>query len=607
MTLSTLPISRLVNVAVNLSPNPAQMQNINNLLILGSSDVIDTTERLRNYLSAAAVGVDFGLSAPEYLAAVLWFQQNPQPATLSIGRWAQTATAAYLKGGVLSAANQAIAAWNLITTPGFQVTMKGVPYAISPASFAAATNLNGIATLIQTALAAAVAGTTCVWNSNFSRFEIDEGGTAGVLNTISFAKASSAVGTYVFAGQPANLDTITIAGTVVTFVTAAPVGSQVQINAVNLAGTLANLLTFLNASVDANLVKFTYMVDNGNTTLGLVAVTAGVGGNALTLAKSGANIAVSGATALGATAQDIATMLAMTATGGGYVAPGSAAETAVAAVNTFDNMFGQSFYAISICGAADADHLAVAAWVEAASNKHIYGVTTQESGVLNAQDTTNVAYQLQQLGYTRTMTQYSSSSPYACVSALARILTTNYNANNTVITLMWKQEPGIVPETLNATQVTALEGFNCNVFLSYNNNTAIFEPGKVASGSFLDITTGTDWLALSIQNAVYNLLYTSTTKIPQTDLGNHLLVVTIESVCSQGVLNGLLAPGVWTTGGFGALNQNDFMPKGFYVYAPPVSSQSAADRTARKSVPIQVAAKLAGAIHTVNVIVNVNR
>ena len=71
--------------------------------------------------------------------------------------------------------------------------------------------------------------------------------------------------------------------------------------------------------------------------------------------------------------------------------------------------------------------------------------------------------------------------------------------------------------------------------------------------------------------------------------------------------NGLLGPGTWTETGFGTLNQGDFMPKGFYVYAPPISSQPTAARAARQSVAFQVAAKLSGAIHTASVLININR
>lgn len=603
---SSLPISNLVNVQVNLAPAGAQMQNISNLLILGSSRIIDVVSRKRDYTSLAQVATDFGTSAAEYLAAALWFQQSPQPTTLSIGAWAKNATHGELYGGALSAAQQTISLWNAETTPGFLATIDGVPYAISPASFAAATNLNGVAAIIQTAVAAAVASSTCVWNSTYSRFEFNSG-TTGVGSKFGFVSASAAVGNAAFSGNPTAADTLTLNGTAITFVASGATGNQVNIGA-TLSATLASLAALINGSADAQLSKFTAIVNPGNTALYLVAKTPGVGGNALTLVKSSTAITLSGATLSGATAQDISTMLNATSTSSGaYVADGIAAESASAAVTIFDNQFGQQWYGLTICGAVNADHLAVAALIEGLTNKHIYGVTTQEAGALSSVDTSNIGYQLKQLAYKRTCVQYSSSNAYAVCSYLARILTTDYNGNNTVITLMYKQEPGIVAETLTATQLAALAGFNINVFVAYNNNTAIIQNAVQSSGDFTDIITGTDWLALDIQTSVYNLLYTSPTKIPQTDQGNNIIVSTIEAVCSQGVVNGLLAPGTWTTAGFGSLNQGDYLPKGFYVYAPPIASQNPADRAARKSVTIQVAAKLAGAIHTVNVLVNVNR
>ena len=494
-----LPITRLVNVQVNLSPSAAQMQNISTLLILGSSTVIDTVERVRSYTGIDAVATDFGTSAAEYLAALLWFQQAPQPNTLQIGRWAKTATPGQLKCAPLSLANTAMSVWTAISAGSFKVAVNGGAAAdITGLNFSAQTNLNGVASVIQTALAAAYTGSTCVYNSNYNRFELTSG-TTGTSSAVSFL-TSPATGT------------------------------------------------------------------------------------------------------------DIGAMLAgRAADGGSYLVPGIAAETALTCATTFDTNFGQSWYAMTILGAADADHVAVAGYLNATTNKHDYGVSTQDAGVLSSVSTTDIAYVLKQLGYRRSVVQYSSSSPYSVCSLLGRILTTNYNANNTVITLMYKQEPGIVAETLNSTQITNLEAKNCNVFVAYNNNTAIIEKGVASSGDFLDIITGTDWLALAIQNAVFNLLYTSTTKIPQTDPGNNLLVATIEGVCSQGVTNGLLAPGVWSSGGFGALSQGDYLPKGFYVYAPPVAKQLKADRDARKSVAIQIAAKLAGAIHTVDIMINVNR
>ncbi|WP_310670217.1 DUF3383 family protein, partial [Burkholderia multivorans] len=115
------------------------------------------------------------------------------------------------------------------------------------------------------------------------------------------------------------------------------------------------------------------------------------------------------------------------------------------------------------------------------------------------------------------------------------------------------------------------------------------------------------WFRNRIETDVYNLLYQSPTKIPQTDGGNALIAATISAACEAAVNNGYLAPGVWNSAGFGALNQGDTLAKGYYVYAPPIATQSQADREARKSVTFQVAAKEAGAIHSVDIIVTVNR
>lgn len=494
----TLPISRLINVSVNLSPIAAQMQNLSTLLIMGSSLIIDVVERLRSYTSVSEVATDFGTSAPEYLAAALWFEQSPQPTTLSIGRWAETASAGKLLGGLLSSTQQTIATWAAINNGAFDISIDGSDYEITALDFSAQTNMNGIAAVIQAKLHAADAGTTCVWNSTYSRFEITSP-TTGVLSIISF-------------------------------LTAPALGTDVS-----------------------------------------------------------------------------GMMMGLSTSSGAYVADGIAAETALEVTAEMDNRFGQSWYALTFTDLDNDDHLAVSGYIEAANNKHLYGVTTQESGVLSALSTTDVAYLLEALARKRTVVQYSSQNAYAVCSLLGRILTVNYNGNNTTITLMYKQEPGIVAEDITSSQITALEAKKANVFVAYNNDTAIIEKGTVCSGDFLDVITGTDWLALQIQNNVFNLLYTSLTKIPQTDAGTQLITTTIESVCSQGVTNGLLAPGVWTSGGFGELKQNDLLSKGFYVYAPPVGTQFPADREARKSVPIQVAAKLAGAIHTVDVIINVNR
>ncbi len=322
--------------------------------------------------------------------------------------------------------------------------------------------------------------------------------------------------------------------------------------------------------------------------------------------STGASSSVSFATA-GTGGTDISGLMGgLSTSSGAYLVQGLAAETALSAVTLLDQNFGQQWYGLVVLGAADADHIAIAPFIEGATNKHFYGITTQEAGVLVSGDSADIAAVLKATGYNHTAVQYSSSNAYAVVSLLARILTVDYTQNGSVITLMFKQEPGITAENLNANQITALEAKNCNVYVAYNNNTSIIEMGQTTSGQFIDTVIGADALALTLQTAGYNLLLTSPTKIPQTDAGTHQLVTTFAQVCAQFVNNGFIAPGIWQGQAFGSLQPGQNLSKGYYIYATPMSQQTAANRAARLSPSIQIAAKLAGAIHEANLVVTVN-
>lgn len=327
----------------------------------------------------------------------------------------------------------------------------------------------------------------------------------------------------------------------------------------------------------------------------------------LVSSTTGATSSISFLTAPGSGTNLAPLLFMQAADSGAHQVGGIALETADAAVTIFDRDWGQSWYAVMIPEAVNSEHLAVAALVEGLDNKHLYGVTTQEAGALVAATTSDIAYQLAQLGYNRTIVQYSSTSAQAVASLFGRLLTVDYTANASVITLAYKQQPGIVAEGLNTVQAASLRSKNCNAFMTFNNQTAIVLHGVASSGNFIDVVTSTDWLAITLQQQLYNLLYTSTTKVPQTDAGMTLLQTTAEAVCAQGVVNGMLAPGVWNSNGFGILKQGDFMPKGFYVHIAPIGTQSPVDRAARRSPPIQIAAKLAGAVHEISVAVTVNQ
>lgn len=283
-------------------------------------------------------------------------------------------------------------------------------------------------------------------------------------------------------------------------------------------------------------------------------------------------------------------------------------ETLLEAVNAV--LQYNSWYGLGIADSetvSDADVLSVAAAIEAASSSRILAVTTQEPETLLASSSTDLAAKLKAGKFSRAFVQYSSSSKYAALSAFGRAFTVNFNGNNTTITLKFKQEPTITYEALNTAQAQALEGKNANVFVYYANDTAILEQGVMANGDFFDERHGLDWLQNYVQTNLFNLLYTSTSKIPQTEAGITRLLTNVEQSLDQAVSNGLVAPGIWSGAALGQINTGDTLTKGYYVYAAPLASQAQADREARKAPLIQVACKLAGAVHYADVQINVVR
>jgi len=497
-----LSVSRLISVSVSLTAVGAQFANVNSFLIMGESDVIDTQTRIMSFNNSASVAAMFGTTAPEYLAAVAFFSQSPQPGQLYIGRWAHAPVAGRLICGQLSPAQQAMGNWTTITAGQFkiQVDAAASPVNVTCPTFAAATNLNQVATAITTGMTTASVPATCTWNGQQFVFKSN---TTGVNSKVSY-------------------------------------------------------LTPGNAS-------------------------------------------------------DISVQLAGTAALGARSVAGVAAETALQAVIALDQ--GPDYWMFFSDDASPdivaADHQAIASYIESAANPHIYGFTTSDPNALNPTVNSDIGSILQAEGLQHTFIFWSQETPYAAESAIGRIITTNFQGSNTQMTLAYKQMPGITPDPLSNANADALNGKGYNYYSMYNNGVAIITNGwcvcssPTANQVFIDEIYGALALANEIQTNIFNLLVEDN-KVPQTDAGNHLLACQMEVALDAFVLNGYLAPGTWNSNGFGQLAQGDFLPKGYYVYTPPISSQVQSQRAARMSVPFQIAAKTAGAIQSVDVALTIN-
>lgn len=284
--------------------------------------------------------------------------------------------------------------------------------------------------------------------------------------------------------------------------------------------------------------------------------------------------------------------------------------------------YGRNFYGFITATAEDVpddEVVKIAQIIEAAKDSHIYGVTLTDltcAGSVYSDTTADLPSKLKRGQFSRTIifaTAYSKTDSayrlnrYLCASALGRMFSVNFSGSKTTITLKFKQAPSLQPTNLNQTQDANLTARNVNKYVIMENDTYIIEEGVMCSGMWADERHCSDWLQNTIQNEVYNELYQSKTKIPQTDDGVARLVAKVACAIEQAVINGFVAPGVWKSDGFGDLETGAFLEKGYYIYAPSVDTQLQSEREARKAPVIQAAIKLAGAIHSTEIICNVNR
>ena len=83
---ANLSIDPVVDVIVDVSAMPAPRDGFDVGLIAGTSPVFGEGERCREYTGADALLADgFAPDAPEYLAAALYFGQDPAPRRLVVG------------------------------------------------------------------------------------------------------------------------------------------------------------------------------------------------------------------------------------------------------------------------------------------------------------------------------------------------------------------------------------------------------------------------------------------------------------------------------------------------------------------------------------------
>lgn len=259
----------------------------------------------------------------------------------------------------------------------------------------------------------------------------------------------------------------------------------------------------------------------------------------------------------------------------------SVAQTMAAVMNS-----DSDFYGVAFTSKEQDDVLAMAEWAESAGK--LYGTSFGGDTVKNSEMTTDTGSQLKAKNYYRTFWFYHAvENEYPEVAVMARCFAVDPGGETWAL----KKLAGITVDPLTETEFNAITGKNGNTFELFRN-VSVTQNGKVAAGEWIDIIRFRDWLEEEIKTNVFNLLI-NRDKVPYTDAGIAAIESRIREALELGQSRGGIAPTEYDEDG----NQN----LGYTISVPLAANISANTKANRELTDVTFTARLAGAIHVVDI------
>lgn len=253
----------------------------------------------------------------------------------------------------------------------------------------------------------------------------------------------------------------------------------------------------------------------------------------------------------------------------------------------------------------------IADWCEANGSMLINNQTGAAATAIRTNATTNIAKTFTLAGYRHAFTPSHATDAYAGNALAKHFAAVNYSADLSTITGEFKKSPGVTAEDLDGTSYANMMLDTVrSVFYSVVDNQGSTDAGRWLNtkthstyGEYIDDVVNLDAMVNSLTTALYNTLTGVPTKLQQTPVGQAVLLGTCRQVCQQYVDNGYLGPRNY-------IDPDDGITKytiGYVILTKPedILNLSDSDRDARKSAPIRLRIFRAGAIHHVDVSIDV--
>lgn len=300
-------------------------------------------------------------------------------------------------------------------------------------------------------------------------------------------------------------------------------------------------------------------------------------------------------------------LLTMSNGTGGTLAQGAASvvlpiETKVASISALKalvNIKGAVFTDIVL----DAEVPTLAAWA-GANQTILYNVFTGSSYF--AVSAANPVWAVKLASQSSFRMLYSKAgNRLMAATYMARTHTVNFNAENSAMTMNLK-ELSVPAESYSQTEIDSAKRVGLDLYTTIKDTPVVLTSG---ANDFVDNVYNLIAFIDAIQTDMFNVLKATGTKLAQITRDVNKLVATAEKTSRGFVRANVFGPGTWSSpdsfGNIDTFNRN-IEQFGFYWLAGLLRDQPQADRAARKSPVLQGAVKNAGAIHSVDIIINFN-
>lgn len=226
-------------------------------------------------------------------------------------------------------------------------------------------------------------------------------------------------------------------------------------------------------------------------------------------------------------------------------------------------------------------------------------------------DDTDIASVLTTSGFRHVYTACHATDGNAGNALAKHFAAVNYSADRSTITGEFKKSPGVIAESLKTTEYDAMrQDTKKATFYTVVDLQGSTDAGRWINtythstfGEFIDDVVNLDAMVNALIATLYNTVANQTTKLAQTPVGQAVLIGAARDVCEQYIRNGYLGPRNYTDPDDGL----DKFTVGYEILTKPedILDLSDIDRGARKSAPLRIRLFRAGAIHMVQVDVDV--